>query len=118
MREYTVYDGEQPVKFTGVLLSHTTSDDGRKPRWTETEIYRTRAGSYIIHKIGGTRNSGDRVLHSTQVSETAEGAIECLRFFDDDGVMTMRQVDRRALLAAVLEDEALHAAYREGITVD
>lgn len=117
MNEFTVYDGEQPVRFIGTLLSKATTDDGHKPRWTETEIYKTRAGSYIIHKVGGTRNSGERVLHSAQVSETAEGAIECLRFYDNDGVMTMRHIDRRALVEAVEHDDTLAHAWRGGINV-
>lgn len=117
MEDYTVYDGEQPVRFTGTLLSSVTTDDGRKSRWTETSIYKTRAGSYIIHKAGRTRIEKERTLHSAQVSETADGCIECLRFYDQDGVMSMRWTDKRAILEAAALDDDLAAAYRQGINV-
>ena len=117
MNEYTVYDGQQPVLFTGELLAQVSSDDGHKARWTVTEIYRTQGSSYIVHKIGMSRRQGERALHSAQISDTPEGAIECLRFVDPDGVTTMRWTDKRALLEAITIDEDLHAAYSKGFRV-
>ena len=117
MNEYTTYDSEQPVHFTGELLASITTDDGLKDRWTEIEIYRTRAGSYIIHKNGNSRLPDDRVLHSSQVSETPEGCIESLRSYDDDGVMYMRATDKCVLLDAMDVDPDLAAAWKSGINV-
>lgn len=117
MNKYTVYDIEQPVHFTGQLIGEATTDDGTRDRWSETKIYRTRAGAYIIHKVGNTRREGERLLHSAQVSDTPKGAIDCLRFFDDDGVMTMRRIDKRALMEAILADDTLADAFHEGINV-
>lgn len=117
MKDYTVYDGEQAVRFTGELLSAVSSNDQHKPRWTVTEIYKTEAGNYIVHKVGKSRIPNERELHSAQVSKTAEGCIECLRMYDADGVMAMRWTDKRALLEAMESDSELASAFREGISV-
>lgn len=119
MQEYTAYDGEQPIQFTGRLLAFVSSDSTYAPRqrWTEITIFRTQAGKYVIFKVGRSVVEGERDLNSTRVCETAEGVIESLRMIDHDGVMTMRATDKRALAQAMLEDADLEAAYKAGIRI-
>lgn len=52
-------DGRQ-VRFEGDLIGEATSREPRSLRWSETRIWRTRAGSYIVQKVGRTL-----VFHST-----------------------------------------------------
>lgn len=114
MEEYTVYDGTIPVMFTGVLLGRGSSESPHKDRWSETYIYRTEAGSYVVSKIGRTRVPRERDLTSASVCHTPEGVIEQLWQLDDDEVRHMRRVDEVALLEAAKNDYDIDDAMRAG----
>lgn len=44
------------VEFTGTKLGHATSEmHKRQARWSEITIYKTDAGTYIVHKVGHSR---------------------------------------------------------------
>jgi EXLDI family protein len=54
MQSYELHDGPRIVRFQGTHLARKTSDDGDRLRWLELDIYRTRAGKYIVHQVGKT----------------------------------------------------------------
>lgn len=49
---YQVRDGDRTLEFTGVLLAESTSQRRGNSRWIEFELYRTRAGSYVLARVG------------------------------------------------------------------
>lgn len=80
MREYTVRDKfEDVIVFTGDKLSHATTRKTDNDRWTEINIYKTRAGKYVIevlgksvryHRRGSTCASGMEISGSQIGSES------------------------------------------------
>lgn len=52
--EYEVRDGERILKFTGTLLGESTSRNRNQARWIEFRLFRTRAGAYVLSRIGGS----------------------------------------------------------------
>lgn len=49
---FKVHDGDQVLMFRGERLSHATTNDGKRLRWTEVEIYRTEGGKYVTTRVG------------------------------------------------------------------
>lgn len=49
---YQVRDGDRILEFTGELLAQSTSQRRGNPRWIEFELYRTKAGSYVLARVG------------------------------------------------------------------
>lgn len=92
MQAYTIPDQHDMVSFTGDRLAFAATDrDAREPRWTEIAIYRTVAGSYVVHKTGksdvfhrldGACNRGVR----TPWDDLPEEATACSRCWDIDDV--------------------------------
>lgn len=53
-REHQVRDGDRILEFDGDLLAESTSHRRGQTRWIEFKLYRTRAGSYILSRIGNS----------------------------------------------------------------
>lgn len=53
--KYQVRDADGSItEFEGELLGSGTSQRRHSPRWSELHIYKTEAGTYVVHKIGRT----------------------------------------------------------------
>jgi hypothetical protein len=52
MDTYRVYDNDEPLEFTGVLLGEGSTETETSDRWTEVLIYKTEGGNYIINRVG------------------------------------------------------------------
>ena len=44
----------QKVIINGERVASVTTDDGKRPRWTELNIYETYSGIYVLEEIGRT----------------------------------------------------------------
>lgn len=110
---WQVQDGERTITFDGILIGSATSDDGHRDHWADIAIYRTQAGSYVVHIIGRTRlaHIGQVDRHKAQVSTAPEGAVESLYLIDDDGVRYMTNVAKRAAEEAAENDPDFATAY-------
>lgn len=53
-REHQVRDGDRILEFDGDLLAESTSHRRVQTRWIEFKLYRTKAGSYILSRIGNS----------------------------------------------------------------
>lgn len=53
-REHQVRDGERILEFDGDLLAESTSHRRGQTRWIEFKLYRTKAGSYVLSRIGNS----------------------------------------------------------------
>lgn len=53
-REHQVRDGERILQFDGDLLAESTSHRRGQTRWIEFKLYRTKAGSYILSRVGNS----------------------------------------------------------------
>lgn len=49
---YRLRDGGRLVTFDGLLLASVTSERPDVSRWTEIEIYETRSGMLVVHRVG------------------------------------------------------------------
>jgi hypothetical protein len=54
MTEFTARNGAERYVFDGVRLAKTTTKEADSLRWTEINIYRTKAGKYVVEKVGRT----------------------------------------------------------------
>lgn len=126
---FSVKDWERTFEFRGVLLGHASSYRPSKMRWAEMSIYMTDAGQYIVSGIGQTVvKEGDVIWDDRQhvqvvvekdeqprawahVCESAEGVIQSLYLYDDDGIRYMTNISRTALAFAMREDSDLRAAF-------
>lgn len=53
-REHQVRDGERILEFDGDLLAESDSRRRGQARWIEFKLYRTKAGSYVLSRIGNS----------------------------------------------------------------
>lgn len=104
MQKHLVEDDGRNITFTGEELAHASSDYAGKVRWIEFTLFRTRGGSYVLHRVGRSRKEGETDRHWATVSETAAGVIETLYLKDDDGVWYLTNVARTLLHDAALRD--------------
>ncbi len=60
------------VQFTGEKIAHVTSQTpGRnKTRWTVLDLYRTRGGKWVCHKIGMTMWEGEDDLYTVYTADS------------------------------------------------
>lgn len=49
---YQVKDGDRVLQFEGELLAHSSSFRPDAERWVEFDLYRTRAGAYVVSRVG------------------------------------------------------------------
>ena len=56
METFVLKGQAKPVKFTGTLLAHETTETDMSLRWLELELYRIdagpRTGQYVLHRVG------------------------------------------------------------------
>lgn len=52
---FEVRDGSRVLRFEGDLLAQSSSRLYNQDRWVEFELYRSKAGSYVLSRIGQTR---------------------------------------------------------------
>lgn len=84
--EHEARTGDRTIRFRGRLLAEATSWTPGRRRWTDIRMYKTEAGQYVIEIVGCTEIRSEEWRYATQVSDTAEGAVECLHKYDEDGV--------------------------------
>lgn len=51
---FQIRDGTRTLQFEGVELGSASSERRGAPRWVEFTLYRTRAGSYVLSRVGRT----------------------------------------------------------------
>lgn len=49
---FQVKDGDRVLQFEGELLAHSSSYRPDSDRWVEFDLYRTRAGAYVVSRVG------------------------------------------------------------------
>lgn len=112
MKQYTVRDGERLIEFTGVKLASVTSFEAGKTRWIDLELYRTRAGIYVLAGCGRSIEPGEVDRPWVQQSEDPDGIIDRLYLFNDDtGAKYIPHTSRRLLEAASANDVNIKKAY-------
>jgi EXLDI family protein len=79
-RRFTVTrDGDLDLTFKGARLasatSHTHNNNGR---WTEIDIYRTRAGMYVVWVVERTQWEREADRHTAHVCDTGSAVIEAI----------------------------------------
>lgn len=108
---FTVYDDDRQFQFSGTLLGHASSGRAGKSRWIEISLHKTNGGKYIVSGIGRTTIKNETERRWAHVSDTPQGAIECLHLFDSDGVRYLTRTAKIALAEACSLDERLRDAY-------
>lgn len=53
-KNYKVRDGLDVIEFVGERIGHASTRKPDKVRWTEVDIYRTRAGNYVVVRVGAS----------------------------------------------------------------
>jgi hypothetical protein len=72
------------LKFTGELLASAESSannasgnySGSVGRWTELNLYQTKAGKYVCQRIGYTQWQGERHGYEAEVCGSAEAVFD------------------------------------------
>lgn len=49
-----VADQHQVLEFDGRLIGFASTETSETTRWTEIEIFRTKAGNYVVHRVGAS----------------------------------------------------------------
>jgi hypothetical protein len=109
--QFEIKNYDQTLQFEGDLLGHsTTFEDGRQ-RWHEVSIYKTTLGEYVVHKVGRSEVPKEIDRNTAFVSETADGAIDCLYTRNRGGVKFLTYAAEEAIDAAGKLDPLLRKAY-------
>lgn len=106
---YQVQDGSRSYQFDGTKLGHATSARTGATRWVEFTLYRTKAGSYILSRVGHTI-----VYHDPRcptATKTGLAAIPSVTLSDD----YVPCMDCRPSLSAL--DEVCPEAVRHRATI-
>lgn len=111
MKKYQVKDGERIIEFTGVRLARSSSFAKGKRRWITLELYRSRAGMYILCGCGHTTFAGEVDRHWVQQANEPAGVIERLYLYNDDDQKYLPHTARRLLSDAGAQDENVRKAY-------
>lgn len=109
--EFEIKNYDQTLRFEGDLLGHATTHEPGRSRWHEVSIYKTSLGEYVVHKVGRSIVPGEIDRNTAFVSETADGAIDCLYTRNRGGVKFLTFAAEEAYDAAAKTDEALRKAY-------
>lgn len=114
MAQYTLYDLDNTqIQFEGRLLAHVSTEPPvNSKRWSVIDIYKTEGGTYIVHKIGMTRVTGENTRYSLHMSETPEGAVESAHASDSNGAVFLPRFARAALAQASLQDDGIRKAFQ------
>ncbi len=75
-QEYQVRDGDRVLEFCGDLLAESTSHRHGQTRWIEFKLFRTKAGSYILSRIGNSIVYHDRSCSLVSQYRLKPGLIE------------------------------------------
>lgn len=51
-QQYSVWHAREEIIFTGTRIAHSSTETPQQLRWIEIDIYRTKGGRYVIHRIG------------------------------------------------------------------
>ncbi|MBN2493911.1 MAG: hypothetical protein JXR96_04905 [Deltaproteobacteria bacterium] len=97
-------DGKRSLRFEGELLAECSSKSHTGPnqnRWTEIDIYQTKAGKHVVQIVRRTCWQGE---HDTYQAELCEEPEDVYRFLVDaeDGLLT--DLAKQALKEAGLDD--------------
>lgn len=82
---HQVRDGNRVYQFEGELLAKSSSRQPGQLRWVEFELYRTKAGSYVLGRTGQTRLYHDprcaiverNHLKTSNAEELTDDHVEC-----------------------------------------
>lgn len=111
MKSYEVYDGERVFTFEGEVLAETTSWRPDKKRWIDLDLYRTRAGTYVLVGCGRTEVRGEVDRHWVQIADEPEGVIDRLTLYNELGARYIPKTSLRLLERASRNDEGILRAY-------
>lgn len=109
--EHQARTGDRVLEFTGHLLAEATSWTPGRRRWTDIRMYKTVEGRYVIEIVGCTELQAEEWRYATQVSDTAEGAVECLHKYDEDGVRYLTKLADKVAHDAAEADPEFAAAF-------
>lgn len=107
----TVRNRDQELRFDGELLAEGSSHRDGKLRWYEVEIWKTRDGRYVVHKVGASDVPGEDDRHSAILADTAEGAVAALYSRRPAGDHHLPLAAKLALEDAGATDSDLRDAY-------
>ena len=120
MDDIEVKNRARTIAFTGELIAEAKSVPKKVgssslgelgERWTETRIYRTSGGNYVVAGVGKSTVPGETDRPWAHVSESAEGVVESLHAVDADGVRYLTHVNTDALEQAGAVDPDIRAAF-------
>ena len=119
LRTITVRDQHQMLEFDGRLIGFGSTENDKSTRWTEIEIFATKGGNYVVHRVGASvlyhkANSNCTSGTLTRVSQLDANEIHepcdvCKpgRLKDLDGTDRVRRESDRHSADAVESTEAL-----------
>ena len=110
---------ERTLRFVGECIARKSSPrrsaygrGGLKgDRWTETTIFKTRGGQYVVSGVGRSTIQGETDRTWAHVCEGPVGVVAALYLYDETGVRYLTRVNEEALLEASRNDAAIHDAY-------
>lgn len=115
MRRVTLArDGDLPLSFEGEEIAAASSEDARKPRWSEYVLYRTRSGTWVLSSSGCSRLPGEVVKHRAKVCLTPEAVVTALQR-NGDGYAYLPDVAMALLGRAAEADPRLAAVAVEEV---
>lgn len=109
--QFEIKNYDQTLRFEGELLGHATTHEAGRQRWHEVSIYKTAIGEYVVHKVGRSEVPKEIDRNTAFVSETPEGAIDCLYTKNRGGVKFLTFAAEEAYDAAAKLDPSLRKAF-------
>lgn len=109
--QYQVRDGERVIEFDGDVLATATSKARGKSRWIELTLYKTVAGTYVLHGTGRSIVSNEVDRHWVQLAETPDGVIDRLHLRNDMGARYIPHTSQRLLKDAGERDDGIRVAF-------
>lgn len=111
MKNFQVRDNKRIIKFEGVQLAGVTSRTSGKQRWIELAIYKTRAGTYVLHGVGRTQVEDEVDRHWVQLADDPEGIIDRLYLHNELGARYIPHTSRSLIVNAGERDDAIKQAF-------
>ena len=51
-QQFSVWHAREEIVFTGTRIAHKSTENPQSLRWIEIDVYRTKGGRYVIHRVG------------------------------------------------------------------
>lgn len=73
-----VADGTRQIRFEGEKLARSSSYSPGKVRWIEFNLYKTLAGSFVLHRIGASRQIHTSKCNTVVRNKIKEAPVESI----------------------------------------